>query len=173
MRNHVKKYVAHPEGGWQDGEFGKGKKSQKAVYRFAKVFFPGVADTISFDDRKSHGLRFASSDRAMEADVLIKDLKIVIEFNGFQHYMPSSLFNGDLASQKARDEEKRHAFEGAGYCVIEVPYTWDGSPDSLLKLIRNALREHPNKKLGSKATKELDLSDYSAPLRRCDRAVSW
>ena len=43
-----------------------------------------------------------------------------------------------LKDQKRRDRGKREALKAAGYTLVEVPHTWDGSEKSLMGLIVSA-----------------------------------
>ncbi len=65
----------------------------------------------------------------------IPSLSIAFEYHGSQHYRPHFMF-GSYNDQRQRDQEKREACLGYGITVIEVPYWWDLSKESLMATIK-------------------------------------
>jgi hypothetical protein len=110
------------------------------LVRWFKGFFEP-----SFNDRKTHRLKFEDTNRGMEADVLFEELKFAIEYHGRQHYEAIEKWGGQKAFEEIqkRDQEKREAFKNAGYIYIEIPhYEWAGGDEVALKnLILEQLKE--------------------------------
>ena len=68
-------------------------------------------------------------DNRKRIDWFVKDLKLVIEVHGEQHYKPVAFGNrpnakGEFAKQVEHDIAKQAALENAGYFFLEIPY-WD------------------------------------------------
>ena len=68
-------------------------------------------------------------DNRKRIDWFVKDLKLVTEVHGEQHYKPVAFGNrpnakGEFAKQVAHDIAKQAALENAGYLFLEIPY-WD------------------------------------------------
>lgn len=64
------------------------------------------------------GLRFADSQRLMELDIYVPDLKIAWEYQGQQHYTDSVMFAVSTERQQELDEEKRKKCETLGWCIV-------------------------------------------------------
>lgn len=77
--------------------------------------------------------------RYFVVDFWLKSRKIVIEFNGRQHYKATPKFGGEkqLVKQKQRDERLRKYCKSKGYYLIEIPYTKMKKTEEILD---NALR---------------------------------
>lgn len=90
-----------------------------------------------------HGLRFPATNKAMELDVFVPDWNMGFEFQGKQHYTPMPVrMTGNEetrlmydVNQMERDRQKREHCEKAGITLVEVPYWWDGSVESLAATI--------------------------------------
>jgi len=93
-------------------------------------------------------------DNRKKVDWFIKDLRLVIEVHGEQHYQPVA-FGGrnaksEFTKQIHRDIEKQAAIENANYLFLEIPYWIDLTADWLWSAIhaemeksRYASREQP------------------------------
>ena len=64
---------------------------------------------IGVEEDYQHPLMVHSSGVNMELDVYIEDLKLAIEYQGEQHYMPLYYSTTDMVSCRTRDAEKRIA----------------------------------------------------------------
>ena len=66
----------------------------------------------------------------MELDIFTEDLKLAIEYQGQQHYVPQYWAGTDFETQKRRDEEKKHACKQVNIPVLlidEAQYHFDRS----------------------------------------------
>ena len=133
-----------PEGGWKKDQFYDTSKMEGRMRQILSRWFDGLFKP-SFNNRKTHGLKFKDSGRGMEADVLFDELKLAIEYHGRQHYAAADNWGGREAFEKTqkRDQEKREAFKREGYVYIEIAhFDWiDGSEETLKSLILKQLKE--------------------------------
>lgn len=108
-------------------------KRHKEVWSQLKKQFPGYRiyneypywNIVSSNDFT--GSPFVQKTR-LRADIFIKDVSIVIEVMGEQHYIPVA-FGGDgeqakqdLLKQRRRDSEKRQFSIDASFYLLELPY---------------------------------------------------
>jgi len=69
----------------------------------------------------------------MEFDIFIPSLSIAFEYQGEQHYSEvECMITTDIA---LRDKEKQDVCKEAGVTLIEIPYWWNFSRDSLAATI--------------------------------------
>lgn len=117
------------------------KKTQTRLYEFVKEILPSTYE-IEFDF-KHKDLRFSYSNRAMELDIWVPQIKLAIEYQGEQHFFPhwstrdkSVVYSRNtLSAIQERDEEKRVACNNLGITLVEIDYTWDREIESVkLKL---------------------------------------
>ena len=71
----------------------------------------------------------------MELDVFLPDLSVAFEYQGRQHYQDIQYF-GPVQTYSSRDSAKRKKCIESGITLIEVPYSWDNTVDSLISLIQ-------------------------------------
>lgn len=78
-------------------------------------------------------------EKSLHYDFKLRDKKILIEYQGRQHYMAISQFGGDkqFKCQQKHDQMKRKYAKDNGYNLIEVPYTED-----TLGKVKNYLVSH-------------------------------
>ncbi len=91
--------------------------------------------SLEFDQQK----RFNDeSIKNLSYDFLIKDMNILIEYQGLQHYKPVQFFGGSSAyiKQVYRDNLKRNFAKNNNYTLIEIPYTVN-SYEQIYKIIYN------------------------------------
>lgn len=70
----------------------------------------------------------------MELDVYIPSLNLAFEYQGKQHF--TNIYSmQDHTKVQERDSEKRALCSSLGIDLIEIPYWWDGSVNSLLATI--------------------------------------
>ena len=80
-------------------------------------------------------LIYKNSLENMQLDVFIPNLNLAFEYQGKQHYNESIFPTGKIA-QSMMDKEKLEACKMFGITLIEVPYWWDFSVNSLVATIK-------------------------------------
>lgn len=83
---------------------------------------------------------YGGSGLPMRFDVLIPSINFAFEYNGQQHYddLPKSAFS-PIEVYQHRDCKKLSGVSEIGITLIEVPYWWDNSPQSLQSMILSTL----------------------------------
>tara|TARA_B100001173_G_C15632303_1_gene397642 strand:+ start:118 stop:447 length:330 start_codon:yes stop_codon:yes gene_type:complete len=105
------------------------------VLEYIKLIFPELDVHSQY---KHHEVRSSLTNRPLEFDIWIPEIKLAIEYQGEQHYSESwsgVLDNSDFNKIKQRDKDKKEACLQLGIRLIEVPYWWDQSID----FIRNKI----------------------------------
>lgn len=91
---------------------------------------------VTFDDLKLT--------KNLSYDFFLPDYKVLIEYQGEQHYKPVSIFGGEsaLAIQKQRDAVKRDYAKRHGFFLIEIPYKFNTleKVDSVLNTQLNSIK---------------------------------
>jgi hypothetical protein len=67
----------------------------------------------------------------MQLDVFIPALSLAFEYQGIQHFDNSFFWGRSVHMYKDRDQEKRDACSTGGITLIEVPYWWDNTKETL------------------------------------------
>ena len=121
------------------------KKTQTKLYDHLLSIFP--EKLIEFDF-KHPDLRFSKTNREMELDIWIPELKLAFEYQGEWHFIEhwsvgSGSTRGSLTDTQFRDEEKRVACRENGITLIEVDFTWDRERDSVVKKLEEEAPEIP------------------------------
>ena len=100
-------------------------KQHKKVYNAIKIAFPNYR---IYNEYAYERITETKEFRALRADIFIKDLDLVIEVNGEQHYQPVA-FGGSPEEAKAafkrqlvNDYNKRYLAEKYDFYLIELPY---------------------------------------------------
>eukprot|EP01114_Cavostelium_apophysatum_P000432 TRINITY_DN10397_c0_g1_i2.p1 TRINITY_DN10397_c0_g1~~TRINITY_DN10397_c0_g1_i2.p1 ORF type:complete len:506 (+),score=124.86 TRINITY_DN10397_c0_g1_i2:145-1662(+) len=108
-------------------------KSQNILFKILVEMFPGddVLIGYPFDDPESN--------KTYELDIFIPSLKLAFEYQGVQHYVSSDRF-GDHKTHQRRDAQKKDICDKNGIILIEIPYWWDKSLETLTATI---LKEAP------------------------------
>jgi hypothetical protein len=73
----------------------------------------------------------------MELDIFIPDLNLALEYQGEQHYQNIFRFS-EQKIQMERDREKKQACKQSGITLIEVPYWWTQTKETLVTIIHAA-----------------------------------
>lgn len=73
-------------------------------------------------------------------DFYLPDYKLLVEYQGVQHYKPIELFGGDnqFQVQKRNDKRKKDFAEEGSYTLLEIPYTVSNYED-ILKCVKEKL----------------------------------
>lgn len=91
---------------------------------------------ISYISQKSfEGLRYKS---LLTYDFFIPKDRILIEYQGIQHYYPVEFFGGEdnFATQQDRDRLKKEYANKHNYRLIAIPYTYS-TPEAVYKFLSN------------------------------------
>eukprot|EP01114_Cavostelium_apophysatum_P017612 TRINITY_DN5282_c0_g1_i1.p1 TRINITY_DN5282_c0_g1~~TRINITY_DN5282_c0_g1_i1.p1 ORF type:complete len:181 (-),score=39.36 TRINITY_DN5282_c0_g1_i1:163-705(-) len=125
--------AAYPEYPWSEADLNrKNVKSQNLLHAAVLDLFPGVDVHLEY----SHpGFLFERTGKAMQLDVFVPSMRLAFEYQGRQHYADSPLL-GEVGPIRIKDTEKKELCERNGITLIQVPYWWNGSKDSLLATIR-------------------------------------
>jgi len=120
--------LSYPEHSWNMKMFefaSHPKSSQREALAAIQQLFPthGMLDYLYFVHRLTssdveedfkHPQMVHSTGQIMQLDVYIEDLKLAIEYQGEQHYLPAYWTGKDIEAQRIRDEEKRVACKQVG-----------------------------------------------------------
>lgn len=138
-------------------------KAQKILFHYVNDLFPDVSEihnNYSHPELIFSGnfcnvriLNEKETGKNMELDVFIPSLKLAFEYQGGQHYIVGNdnskiylnenlqkvTLNSHNSQFIKRDEEKRKACEKIGISLIEIPYWWDQSINSLATMIQQSI----------------------------------
>jgi hypothetical protein len=81
-------------------------------------------------------LLYSATDKPMQLDIYIPSLSLALEYQGHQHYGDAFYMGTSVRMYQHRDEEKRKACKKANLTLVEVPYWWDNSKESLAATIQ-------------------------------------
>ncbi len=120
-----------PDYAWQPEKFGMRLKAQKRMYEVVKELFQNETVKWNYWHR---GIRYRKTNRPMQIDVYIPALKLALEYQGEQHFIPMAHWGGKTALKelRQRDREKRRACKKAGITLVEIDYGWNGTRRGLL-----------------------------------------
>lgn len=98
--------------------------------------------TISYEYPKKFSGLLGVGGYPLHYDFCIGDQKVLIEYQGLQHYEPIDYFGGEekLKVQQYHDKLKRKYAKANGYNLIEIPYTCDTYKDIKKCLIKGGLK---------------------------------
>jgi hypothetical protein len=83
-----------------------------------------------------HPKALLPSKRPMQLDVFIPSKSLAFEYQGKQHYEEVGMFSPTRTYQQ-RDEEKRILCSSNNIKLIEVPYWWNRTQESLQEVIQS------------------------------------
>jgi len=122
----------YPDHNWESKPIIE-SKSQNSLFAILKDLFPHVDLHFNYPHPD---LQYRDSKKLMELDVYIPSFKVAFEYQGRQHYEKDDMYMYADNDLKERDIEKKQACSEAGIKLIEVPYWWDLSTNSLVEIIR-------------------------------------
>ena len=99
-------------------------------------------NSISYEYPKKFSGLLGVGGYPLHYDFCIGDQKVLIEYQGLQHYEPIDYFGGEekLKVQQYHDKLKRKYAKANGYNLIEIPYTCDTYNDIKKCLIEGGLK---------------------------------
>ena len=106
------------------------RSTQRWLFCSVQELYPGIEIV------EDYILNYVDRDSAcsIELDVYIPEFSIALEYQGEHHYYDIPSF-GNIEMYTRRDEEKVRLCKENNIKLIVVPYWWDGSTESLQKLI--------------------------------------
>lgn len=145
VKNYI--YVTHHDCGCTfrttPHQFNRGRRCPNCNKSKGEVLVKQVLDTLPLVYKEQvtlnelPGLAYRFS-----YDFYVPEYKLLIEYQGVQHYRPVELFGGDVTFEKqlANDKYKRDFANSFGYHLLEIPYT----EDTFLK-VKNYINKCVNK----------------------------
>jgi hypothetical protein len=124
-----------PEFSFDINKFARTSKYEARLYGIVKCLFFDYEVML----RVRHpDLRFSSTNRKMELDIYIPDLRLALEYQGGQHYHVAWGGAKELRAIQSRDNEKRIACDTAEITLVEVPFDqWDGTVVNAIYIIND------------------------------------
>eukprot|EP01127_Copromyxa_protea_P011086 TRINITY_DN2768_c0_g1_i1.p1 TRINITY_DN2768_c0_g1~~TRINITY_DN2768_c0_g1_i1.p1 ORF type:complete len:426 (-),score=84.35 TRINITY_DN2768_c0_g1_i1:1313-2590(-) len=128
-----------PEIAWDPKMFSNRRKqaSQRWLFQLATQLFQGKEIIYNYRFNPADGETILATN--MEFDIWLPELRIAMEYQGEHHYHNFDTFIGGNLTRaslhQTRDDNKRAFCLRESIKLIEVPYWWDGSQESLLQII--------------------------------------
>ena len=113
-------------------------RKQKLLLQRVNQIFPHHEIRKNF---RHPDMRFKETNKMMELDVYVPALALAFEYQGEMHYKTEHFKHGTTDRLKARDQEKQLAAKECGITLIEVPYSWDSSKESVIKSVAKIRRD--------------------------------
>lgn len=112
------------------------------MFNCCKQLFPNEGNSLTIDthvlieiyEEFIHQDLSFQSGRSFQFDTFVPKLKLALEYQGEQHYYQVYPL-GQLDQIQRRDQEKRTACKAHEINLIEVPYWWDRTKESLAATI--------------------------------------
>lgn len=120
----------YPEFEWPN--IWNSSQGQKRVSDLLRKLFQSRGEDL--DIRLNHKISDPTSKMQVEFDIYIPSLAVALEYQGDQHYRQT--FRGSLHSQQQRDAEKKEICRNFGISLVEIPYWWDNSLETLITSIQ-------------------------------------
>jgi hypothetical protein len=108
------------------------RKVESLMYMYANKLFGHLGSV--YLKYQHPQLQYPDTNSAMEFDVFIPFLSVALEYQGAPHF-DSLTENPPFVNYSAKDKVKRAVCSSAGVSLIEIPYWWDRTLDSLLTSI--------------------------------------
>jgi len=109
------------------------RKTHLRLLRTIQNLFPLAEERVNY---RHHLLSYLQSGNPMELDIFLPQLSLGIEYQGVHHFHWNSRY-GDSSAQKCKDEERRWRAVQHGLTLLEVPYWWDHSQETIVSMIRD------------------------------------
>lgn len=133
LQKMLAKYLPHHHHHQMKDEMSWTLKAQRSLFSIFQGLFPDKDILLNYQ----HPTLSFTSSKPVELDIFIPELSIAIEYQGPQHYTTLPKCFGSHSALLERDNDKRMVCASSGITLIEVPYTWDLTRDSVLKLVRH------------------------------------
>lgn len=122
--------------------------------KYLKVIYPNVNDWVH--DKPIPGLQVKGKACRRRPDYRSEILKLIVEFDGLQHYTSPSVIK--------RDYEGNSIYKGAGYTVVRIPFFIQLSQDAVKKLFNVSVSQKLfNEKFCSMGIKGRNTPAYLCP----------
>lgn len=105
-------------------------KAQMRLYNIVMELFPDSQVQMEGNHSRS------KYNRPVQFDIFIPSLHLAIEYQGEQHFEDSLKFGGS-SEQHNRDVNKKELCEKNGITLIEIPYWWNGTKESIQATIHH------------------------------------
>eukprot|EP01124_Arcella_intermedia_P028076 TRINITY_DN5637_c0_g1_i1.p1 TRINITY_DN5637_c0_g1~~TRINITY_DN5637_c0_g1_i1.p1 ORF type:complete len:289 (+),score=44.15 TRINITY_DN5637_c0_g1_i1:606-1472(+) len=122
----------YPEEAWDYIRFSEKINKRSAQRYLGLSLLKLYKDEVIFEDYV-----FRHGERVYVFDFYIPGMKVVIEYQGEQHYFNVSSW-GSLEYQQQRDKEKKHICQLHQLRIVEIPFWWDYSEHSLKQIIQDS-----------------------------------
>eukprot|EP01118_Nematostelium_gracile_P008062 TRINITY_DN2649_c0_g1_i2.p1 TRINITY_DN2649_c0_g1~~TRINITY_DN2649_c0_g1_i2.p1 ORF type:complete len:817 (-),score=149.57 TRINITY_DN2649_c0_g1_i2:621-2738(-) len=112
------------------------RKPKKAAQRMLALEIRTLFPQIEVKEDHIHPDLLYQSGERMELDIFVQHLNLAFEYQGQQHYEDVHAL-GHHKYYQERDQEKRKACHSKGITLIEIPYWWDGTVETLQATIHH------------------------------------
>ena len=128
------------------------EKNESILQEKVRLYINSLNYTILHEEKCTVVPRNPKTNRYLPFDNEIKELKLIIEINGMQHYSITNFHNlsakhynttpqYELHYQKVKDRYKRIIAKQKGYYFLEIPYWTDNKSEEWKQLIDNKINE--------------------------------
>eukprot|EP00026_Physarum_polycephalum_P003134 Phypoly_transcript_03143.p1 GENE.Phypoly_transcript_03143~~Phypoly_transcript_03143.p1 ORF type:complete len:818 (+),score=151.04 Phypoly_transcript_03143:58-2511(+) len=135
---------AYPAHAWDREKFAnkhhrRGLRAQMFCERVVRSIFPN--SKIETNVRAAHGI-IGDKGHPLEIDVFLPEISLGFEYQDPHHYF-NSVYFGDVPLQERqhRDSLKQSSSESKGITIINVPFWWDWSIESLVATIKKKRKD--------------------------------
>lgn len=128
------------------------EKTESILQEKVRTYIESLNYTILHEEKCSIHAKNPKTNRWLPFDNEIKELKLIIEVNGIQHYKITNIHNlsanhynttpeYELHYQKVKDRYKRIIAKQNDYYFLEIPYWTDNENEDWKQLIDNKINE--------------------------------
>jgi hypothetical protein len=131
---------AYPDYPWDMSKFSLRSKKSDQLW-LATLMRKLLPDVRIVEDYRGHpSLKRKETNRSCELDIWIEEHNLALEYQGPQHFneIPGSGFR-DFEDQQRRDIEKKTICIESGITLVQIPYWWDGTIESLSSTLHQYL----------------------------------
>lgn len=123
----------------------KRSKGERLVLQALKKHQPYIFGRYTI--KEQYHVKFVISGSPIRAfyDFFIPELKLLIEFDGQQHFKQSKLFDKPLVDQRKADEAKNTYAENNRLHLLRIPYTKINNIEKIIEQILKYVRKNRGK----------------------------